>query len=100
MILHQTELLKLRDEIDAVDRELFALIQKRFEIVDRVIAAKNRAGIPAMLPDRIEQVVRNVVGKTKGTNVPVQSVENLWRTLIAETISYEELTLSTKHPKL
>jgi isochorismate pyruvate lyase len=96
MILHQRELMKFREEIDAVDAELFALIQKRFEIVDRVIDVKNNAGIPAMLPDRIEQVVQNVLKNAKHTKVPSQTVENLWRTLITETIAYEDRVLSKK----
>ena len=96
MILHQRELLKFREEIDAVDVELVALLQKRFAIVDRVIVVKQAASIPAMLPDRIEQVVQNVLGRTKGTKVPPQAIEKLWRALIAETIDYEEKVLNTK----
>lgn len=96
MILHQRELMKFREEIDAVDAELFALIQKRFEIVDRVIDVKNGAGIPAMLPDRIEQVIQNVLLHAKETNVPKETIEKLWRILIAETIAYEEKVLSSK----
>lgn len=96
MILHQRELMKFREEIDAVDAELFALIQKRFAIVDRVIAVKQTANIPATLPDRIEQVVRNVLRASKGSHVPPQTIEKLWRTLIAETIAYEEKVLNSK----
>ena len=96
MILHQRELMKFREEIDAVDAELFALIQKRFAIVDRVIDVKQAASIPAMLPDRIEQVVQNVLRRSKETKVPPQAIEKLWRVLIAETIAYEEKVLIAK----
>ena len=89
-------LAELRDEIDAVDAELVALIQKRFEIADRVIEVKRAKGIAAALPDRIEQVVQNALKNSKHTQVPPQTIEKLWRTLIAETIAYEEKILSTK----
>ena len=89
-------LVKLRDEIDAVDAELVALIHKRFEIADRVIEVKRAKGIAAVLPDRIEQVVQNALQTAKHTHVPPQTIEKLWRTLIAETIAYEEKILNTK----
>ena len=89
-------LAKLRDEIDSVDAELVALIQKRFEIADRVIEVKRAKGIAAALPDRIEQVVQNALRKAKHTQVPPQTIEKIWRTLIAETIAYEEKVLNAK----
>jgi isochorismate pyruvate lyase len=89
-------LANLRDEIDAVDGELVTLIQKRFEIADRVIEVKRANGIAAALPDRIEQVVQNVLKNGEHTKVPPQTIEKLWRTLIAETIAYEEKVLNNK----
>lgn len=89
-------LAKLRIEIDAVDAQLVALLQKRFEIADRVIAIKCKEGIPAALPDRVEQVVQNVLRHAAQTKVPLHTIEVLWRTLIAETIAYEEKVLSAK----
>ena len=89
-------LANLRDEIDVVDAALVALIQKRFEIADRVIAVKRTHGLAAALPDRIEQVVQNVLKNAKDTNVPPQTIEKIWRTLIAETIAYEEKVLNSK----
>ena len=86
----------LRDEIDAVDAALVALIQKRFEIADRVIEVKRAKGIAASLPDRIEQVVQNALLNARHTHVPPQTIEKLWRTLIAETIAYEEKVLNAK----
>jgi isochorismate pyruvate lyase len=86
-------LAELRAEIDAVDAELVALLQKRFEIAERVIALKSREGIPAALPDRVEQVVQNVLRRAGETNVPAHTIEAVWRALIAETIVYEETRL-------
>lgn len=87
---------RLREEIDAVDAQLVALIEKRFEIADRVIEVKRAHGIAAVLPDRIEQVVANVLHRAKLSNVPPHTIETIWRTLIAETIAYEEKVLNSK----
>jgi len=95
-MIENPALAKLRDEIDQVDIALVVLLQKRFEIVDRVIEVKNKAGIAAMLPDRIERVVQNVVARASDTKVPRQAVEKIWRILIAETITYEERVLGQK----
>ena len=89
-------LIKLREQIDAVDAALVALIQKRFEIADGIIEVKRVNGIAASLPDRIEQVVQNALDNAKHAKVPPQTIENLWRVLIAETIAYEEKVLNTK----
>ena len=96
MTIYQQELKGLRQEIDAVDAALVQLVQKRFAIVDRVVVVKKHNRIPAMLPDRIEEVVKNVVALAKPSTVPPQTIENLWRLLIAETIAYEEKALLVK----
>ena len=93
MTVQNEKLAKLREEIDTVDAELFKALQKRFEIVDRVIAVKRDAGIAAMLPERVEQVVENVQRHVQATNVPPHIIETLWRQLIAETIKYENQRL-------
>ncbi len=87
------ELLEFRDEIDCIDRALVDLIAQRFKVVDRVIEVKRKNHIPAALPDRIDQVVQNNLRNAKKTNVPPQTIEKIWRTLISETIAYENIKL-------
>jgi isochorismate pyruvate lyase len=86
---------ELRDEIDVIDKALVELIAKRFQIVDRVVGFKRGKNIPAHLPDRIEQVVQNNLRNAQGTDVPTASIEKIWRTLIAETIAYEQVKLNS-----
>ena len=93
---YTTELSGFRSEIDAIDRALVELIAKRFKVADCVIEVKKTKNISAALPDRIEQVVQNVLAHAQKTNVPPQAIEKLWRILIAETIAYEEKVLNTK----
>jgi isochorismate pyruvate lyase len=83
----------LRHQIDALDAEVIALIGKRFAIVDRVIAVKKQNGMPAFLPDRVETVVRNAVATATASNVPPETIEKIWRLLIAETVKYEARNL-------
>ena len=88
-----SELVDLRDQIDALDSELIALIGKRFGCVDQVIAVKRANRISAVVPDRIEAVVAHVRELAQAHGIPSDTVEKLWRLLIAETIAYEEKNL-------
>lgn len=89
------DLQELRRDIDEVDCALVALLARRMRIVDRVIAVKRQAGIPAALPERIEAVVEQACSLAAQHGVPERLVERLWRCLIDETIAYEEASLAT-----
>jgi beta-alanine degradation protein BauB len=85
-----SEISALRKEIDSIDAALIELLAKRFRTVDRVIAVKTVNDIPALLPERVEEVVRNAVAQAKALDVPGNSIERMWRVLVRETIAYEE----------
>jgi isochorismate pyruvate lyase len=89
----------LRAEIDALDAELAGVLARRFRIVDRVIAEKRAAGLPAALPDRIEEVAVNARRRAEALGLPPEGIERLWRVLIAETIRYEEDRLAPSAPE-
>lgn len=80
----------LRKEIDAVDAELVALLARRLDVVHRVLAVKQEHGIPALLPDRVEDVVARVTAQAEARGVPPDLAETLWRRLIEWTVAYEE----------
>lgn len=83
----------LRAEIDDIDARLVDLLGARLAVVERVIAIKTEAGIPALLPERVEEVVARVCTRAQGTGVPEDLVEQLWRRLIQWTVDYEETRL-------
>lgn len=89
----QRDLDTLRRDIDAIDKALISLLAKRFQVVDRVIAIKHASGAPAAIPERIEEVIANAANLAREQGLPVQSIEKLWRLLVAETIAYEEQRL-------
>jgi isochorismate pyruvate lyase len=92
----QQKLAPLRQKIDALDEALVKLIAQRFAVVDKVIEIKRNTNVPAAIPERIEQVVQNVVEKSMGGGVPGITIERIWRLLIAETIAYEDQRLASK----
>lgn len=83
----------LRREIDAIDVEMVDLLARRLGVVHRVLAVKQEHGIPALLPDRVEDVVERVKVEAAARGVPDDLVESLWRSLIGWTVAYEEKRL-------
>jgi isochorismate pyruvate lyase len=79
-----------RAEIDALDAELVRLLGRRVEVVDRVVAIKQEHDIPALLLDRVEEVVAHVREEAEICGAPPDLAESLYRALIAWTVAYEE----------
>lgn len=80
----------LRAEIDAIDRELVALLARRLGVVEKVIAVKRAEGIAALLPERIEDVVARVRAEAQAHGTPPDLAETLWRAMIEWVVAYEE----------
>jgi isochorismate pyruvate lyase len=83
-----------RAEIDALDAELVRLLGRRIEVVERVVAIKQAHAIPALLPDRVEEVVAHVREEAEVCGAPPDLAEKLYRALIAWTVEYEERKLA------
>ena len=82
-----------RAEIDVLDAELVRLLGRRIEVVDRVVAIKEAHSIPALLPERVEEVVANVRAEAETCGAPPDLAEKIYRALIAWTVEYEETKL-------
>lgn len=87
-----------RAEIDALDAELIRILARRLEVVDRVVALKRANNIPALLQDRVEEVVAHVREEAVSCGAPPDLAEKLYRHLIAWTIDYEEAKLGGGTP--
>ena len=51
-----------RDRIDALDDQIVPLLVKRLAVIREVAALKTREGIPAVLEDRVRQVIDRAAG--------------------------------------
>ncbi len=69
----------LRDEIDAVDRELVALLARRQAVVTRVAAAKRRLGLPVHHPAREEDLLSDRRRRAREAGLDPDLVEDLFR---------------------
>ncbi|MFO1184172.1 MAG: chorismate mutase [Bauldia sp.] len=79
----------LREDIDAIDRRLVSLLAQRMQVVDQVIARKREAGLPALIPSRVEDVVAKVRAEADRVGLAPDLGETVWRALMAWVIDYE-----------
>jgi isochorismate pyruvate lyase len=84
------ELRELRAAIDALDVEIVRLLAKRLAVVDRVIAVKRTHGVPARIPERVEEVVAKVRRAAAAAAVPSDLAETIWRAMMEWVIAHEK----------
>ena len=78
---------KLRREIDRLDGELLALLQRRAQLARRIGALKG--GAPAYRPERESEVLRRVAAQA-GDPLPAESVTRVFREIISACRGLEE----------
>jgi chorismate mutase/prephenate dehydratase len=86
-----SDLDSLRERIDAVDRELLALLNRRAALAQEVGALKKRDGSPVFRPEREAQVIaglkRSNAGPLRG-----ESVAPIWREIMSACRALEQPT--------
>jgi isochorismate pyruvate lyase len=89
------ELLLLRQQIDRVDRRILAALAERQDLVEQVITVKQKAGLPARIPERVEEVIAALKADAVAAGVSADLAEQLWRTIIDWFIAHEEKVLAS-----
>ncbi|PID36641.1 MAG: chorismate mutase [Rhodobacterales bacterium] len=89
---------ELRVEIDALDRELVALLARRAGYIDRAAELKPGEALPARIPARVEDVVSKVRAAAQAAGLDPDLAERLWRQLIEWSIAREEVVLGPDVP--
>ncbi len=83
-----TTMAEVRAGVDQVDRELVALLARRFAYMDA--AARIKPTREAVRDEaRKAQVIANVRGHARAAGVPEAAVAALWETLVETSIAYE-----------
>jgi chorismate mutase/prephenate dehydratase len=76
------DLAQLRAEIDQVDRELLALLNKRATFANEVGEIKRVEGSPVYRPEREAQVINNLQAANPGP-LKERNVANIWREIMS-----------------
>ncbi|NOD77112.1 MULTISPECIES: chorismate mutase [unclassified Ruegeria] len=86
---------ELRVQIDRLDRQLIDMLVKRASYIDRASQLKPGEGLPARIPDRVEEVVQRVRKSSDELGMDPDLAEELWRILIDWSIAREERVLGS-----
>jgi len=82
------ELLALRDQIDALDKQLLTLLNERAHVAEQVGEIKRRDGTPFFRPDRVAQVIAKIRGANQGP-LKGEHVAAIWREIMSACLALE-----------
>ncbi len=82
------ELLSLRAQIDALDRELLALLNRRAGLALQIGEIKKREGSAVFRPEREAQVIDGLKAENRGP-LPNESVAPIWREIMSASRALE-----------
>src|SRR6478735_8128498 len=85
------ELLALRQQIDAIDRELLSTLNRRAALAKAVGEVKKREGTVAFRPDREAAVIDGLKARNTGP-LPTDSVAPIWREIMSACRALETPT--------
>jgi chorismate mutase/prephenate dehydratase len=89
--IESIELRRLRRRIDAIDRELVALMNERAELAVEAGRAKARAGWPGIRDAAREAEVIEHISEANDGPLPDDDVVAIWRRLMRATRALEAL---------
>lgn len=79
-----------RVKIDAIDRQLVELLNRRTLIVEDIGRAKQTAGLPIYEPKREEDVYRNILSQNGGP-LPADALRRIYERIIDEMRSQQKM---------
>jgi chorismate mutase/prephenate dehydratase len=86
----------LRDRIDAVDRQIIALIAERLRIVEDVALAKLEAASPFRDRDREERLLVRLREHATAAGVDAHQIERLYRVVMEMSVAHQEATVRNR----
>src|SRR5690242_16047761 len=90
------DLSALRDRIDAVDRQIIALVANRMKIVEEVAIAKLDAASPFRDRDREERLLLQLREHAAEAGVDPHQIERLYRIVMEMSVAHQELTVRNR----
>lgn len=84
------ELNELRDQIDAVDKQIVELLAERLSLVEKVGEVKSKHGLPIYAPDREAAMLASRREEAEKRGVPPQLIEDILRRTMRESYASEK----------
>jgi chorismate mutase/prephenate dehydratase len=90
------DLASLRDRIEAVDRQLIALVAERLKIVEDVAAAKLAAASPFRDREREELLLQRLRGLAIAAGLDAHQIERMYRVIMDMSVAHQEATVRNR----
>jgi chorismate mutase/prephenate dehydratase len=92
----EPDLVSLRDRIEAVDRQLIALVAERLKIVEDVAAAKLAAASPFRDREREDLLLQRLRGLAIAAGLDAHQIERLYRVIMDMSVAHQEATVRNR----
>ena len=93
--LKKKKLNKIRLQLDKLDNSLIKIIQKRTNLVKKVLSLKEKKK-EIVDQKRIRFILKNIRRKSLKKNVDPRITNRIWKNMIAAYIDYEKRNFKTK----
>src|SRR5690606_4146532 len=90
MVNRDVVLKDLRDELDALDDRILALLAERYRIRDRVMALKIAHDMPIIAQDRVEPMLSRLEARAAALHIPPEFARALYSLVLDYSHKYEE----------
>ncbi|HEY4217235.1 MAG TPA: chorismate mutase [Gemmatimonadaceae bacterium] len=84
-------LARCRDEIERIDDQIVALLERRMAFGQRTGELKREAQLPILDPDREAAVLQRVAALARQSGLPVESVEAIFREMVGMSRRAQEM---------
>lgn len=85
-----------RESIDAIDAKIIALLKERYGVIRTVGYIKAKAGIPAIIPERVVEVRENAARMAREGGLDEDFIRDIYARLIDHSCAVEEGIISGK----
>src|SRR4051812_41359922 len=90
------DLSSLRDRIEAVDRQIIALLAERLRIVEDVAAAKLASASPFRDKEREELLLQRLRAQATAAGLDAHQVERMYRVIMDMSVAHQEATVRSR----
>ncbi len=93
--LKRKKLSKIRSELDKLDNSLIKLIKKRTNLVNKVLALKEKKN-QIVDQKRIKKILNNIKKKSLKNNIDPKITNRIWKNMIWSYIDFERRNFKKK----
>lgn len=90
------DLSSLRDRIEAVDRQIIALLAERLKVVEKVAAAKLASAAPFRDREREELLLTRLREQATAAGLDAHQIERLYRVVMDMSVAHQEATVRNR----